>query len=59
MTGIALLLFIIGLCNCGPDSVICGAITLKLGNLNGQQAGVRVTSIVNGIASIGGTRALY
>ena len=48
------LLLIIGFCNCGPDSVICGATTLKLGNADGRACGVKVTSMVNGIASIGG-----
>ena len=47
-------LFIIGFCNCGPDSIICGVITFQLGNANGRDCGVKVTSIVNGIASIGG-----
>ena len=50
----AVFLFIIGFCNCGPDSIICGVITFQLGNANGRDCGVKVTSIVNGIASIGG-----
>ena len=51
---LGLLLFIIGFCNCGPDSVIGGAVTLKLGNAGQRNCGVKVTSVVNGIASIGG-----
>ena len=51
---LGLLLFIIGFCNCGPDSVIGGAVTLRLGNAGQRKCGVKVTSVVNGIASIGG-----
>ena len=46
----ALQFFLIGLGNCGPDSVIGGAITMEYG---GNQ-GTRVTSLVNGLGSLGG-----
>ena len=46
----ALQFFLIGFGNCGADSVINGAITLEYG---GSQ-GARVTSLVNGIGSLGG-----
>ena len=42
--------FVIGFCNCGPDSVINGAVTYDLSNKNGS----KVTSLVNGIGTIGG-----
>ncbi len=52
---ITLLLSLIGLCNCGPDSILIGAVTADMGNANGLNAGAGVTSLVNGIGSIGGT----
>ena len=44
------LFFTIGFANCGPDTVINGAITSDLA----QDNGARVTSLVNGIGTIGG-----
>lgn len=44
-------LFIIGFANCGPDSVINGAITLQLVD---SAHNARVTSLVNGLGSLGG-----
>ena len=52
--GLGTFLFIIGFGNCGPDAVIGGAITLQLGNAGGRDCGVKVTSVVNGFASVGG-----
>ena len=49
---VAALLLIIGICNCGPDSVLIGAITAEMGGNDGSGAGV--TSFVNGFGSIGG-----
>ena len=46
----ALQFFLIGLGNCGPDSVIGGAITMEYGGTEGT----RVTSLVNGLGSLGG-----
>ena len=46
----ALQFFLIGFGNCGSDSVINGAVTSEYG---GSQ-GARVTSLVNGIGSLGG-----
>ena len=42
--------FLIGLGNCGPDSVIGGAVTMEYG---GNQE-TQVTSLVNGLGSLGG-----
>ena len=46
----ALQFFLIGFGNCGPDAVIAGAITMEYG---GDQ-GTHVTSLVNGLGSLGG-----
>ena len=46
----ALQFFLIGFGNCGADSVIGGAFSFEYG---GSQ-GTRVTSLVNGIGSLGG-----
>ena len=51
---VSVLLLIIGICNCGPDSVLIGAITAEMGNVDGLNAGAGVTSFVNGLASTGG-----
>ena len=42
--------FLIGFGNCGPDSVIGGAVTMEYGGNEGTQ----VTSLVNGLGSFGG-----
>lgn len=44
-------LFVIGFANCGPDSVINGAITLQLVD---PAYNSHVTSLVNGLGSLGG-----
>ena len=51
---VSALLLVIGICNCGPDSVLIGAITAEMGNVDGLNAGAGVTSFVNGLASTGG-----
>ena len=51
---VAALLLIIGICNCGTDSVLIGAITAEMGNIDGLNAGAGVTSFVNGFSSTGG-----
>lgn len=51
---VAVLLVCIGICNCGPDSILIGAITVEMGNANSMNAGAGLTSLVNGIGSFGG-----
>ena len=46
----ALEFFLIGFGNCGPDNVIIGAVTMEYGGNQGTQ----VTSLVNGLGSLGG-----
>ena len=47
---VAIQFFLVGFGNCGPDSVIGGAITMEYGG----NRGAHVTSVVNGIGSLGG-----
>ena len=42
--------FLIGFGNCGPDAIIAGAITMEYGGDQGTQ----ITSLVNGLGSLGG-----
>ena len=47
---VAIQFFLVGFGNCGSDSVINGAITMEYGGKRGTQ----VTSLVNGLGSLGG-----
>ena len=47
---VAFQFFLIGFGNCGSDSVINGAITMEYGG----KRGTKVTSLVNGLGSLGG-----
>ena len=41
---VSVLLLVIGICNCGPDSVLIGAITADMGNMGKKHAFKNVTS---------------
>ena len=40
---VSVLLLVIGICNCGPDSVLIGAITADMGNMGKKHAFKNVT----------------
>lgn len=52
--GVGALLAVIGICICGTDPILMGAITTELGDADGLNMGAGVTSFVNGVGSIGG-----
>lgn len=47
------LLLMVGAANCGPDSLLTGSVTMMIGEKYGSNTGAGVTSLVNGIGSIG------
>lgn len=49
----SVLLLLAGATNCGPDSLLTGSVTMMVGEKYGQNQGAGVTSLVNGIGSIG------
>jgi len=49
-----LFLLIVGAAICGPDSILAGSVTMEIGERNGRKSGSGVTSLVNGVGSMGG-----
>jgi OPA family glycerol-3-phosphate transporter-like MFS transporter 1/2 len=49
----SLLLLVAGAANCGPDSLLTGSVTMMIGEKFGKNNGAGVTSLVNGVGSIG------
>jgi OPA family glycerol-3-phosphate transporter-like MFS transporter 1/2 len=47
-------LLLMGATNCGPDSMLSGSISMDIGNRKADGNGASVTSLVNGIGSLGG-----
>ena len=47
-------LFVIGICNCGSDSILTGPVSTQLGEKDGNELEAGVTSLINGLSSIGG-----
>jgi len=47
-------LLLMGASNCGPDSMLAGSISMDIGNRKADGNGASVTSLVNGIGSLGG-----
>jgi len=47
-------LLAVGAAICGPDSILAGSVTMEIGERNGRNAGSGVTSLVNGVGSLGG-----
>ena len=47
-------LFVIGICNCGSDSILTGPVSTQLGEKDGNDLEAGVTSLINGLSSIGG-----
>ena len=47
-------MLIIGIGNCGSDSILTGPVTTSLGERDGRGQGAGVTALVNGISSTGG-----
>ena len=47
------LLFLAGAANCGPDSLLTGSVTMMIGERYGTNSGAGVTSLVNGVGSVG------
>ena len=50
----AVLLLLAGAVNCGPDSLLTGSVTMMIGEKYGRNNGAGVTSLANGLGSIGG-----
>ena len=48
------LLLVAGAANCGPDAMLAGSISMKLGEEAGRGQGATVTCFVNGIGQFGG-----
>jgi sugar phosphate permease len=49
----SVLLLLAGACNCGPDSLLTGSVPMTIGEKFGRGDGAGVTSLVNGLGSIG------
>eukprot|EP00095_Tigriopus_kingsejongensis_P000235 snap_masked-scaffold55_size446313-processed-gene-3.4 protein:Tk00235 transcript:snap_masked-scaffold55_size446313-processed-gene-3.4-mRNA-1 annotation:"glycerol-3-phosphate transporter 5-like" len=49
----SILLLLVGASNCGPDSLLTGSVTMTVGEKYGKHSGAGVTSLVNGLGSIG------
>ena len=47
-------LFVIGICNCGSDSILTGPVSTQLGEKDGKELEAGVTSLINGLSSVGG-----
>jgi len=47
-------LVLMGASNCGPDSILAGAVSIEVGDRKGDGGGAGVTSLVNGMGSVGG-----
>eukprot|EP00088_Acartia_fossae_P005706 TRINITY_DN12577_c0_g1_i1.p1 TRINITY_DN12577_c0_g1~~TRINITY_DN12577_c0_g1_i1.p1 ORF type:complete len:424 (+),score=63.33 TRINITY_DN12577_c0_g1_i1:653-1924(+) len=47
-------LIVLGATNCGPDSILAGSVAIEVGNRKAEGNGAGVTSLVNGIGSVGG-----
>ena len=47
------LLLLAGAANCGPDSLLTGSVTMTIGERYGTSSGAGVTSLVNGVGSVG------
>ncbi|XP_033746111.1 putative glycerol-3-phosphate transporter 5 isoform X1 [Pecten maximus] len=48
-----LFLFLAGVFNCGPDSILGGAIPAQLGEMDGRNAAAATIGLVNGFGSVG------
>ncbi|XP_013395114.1 putative glycerol-3-phosphate transporter 5 isoform X1 [Lingula anatina] len=49
----SLFMVLAGAFNCGPDSILGGAIGAELGEMDGRNAAAAVTGIINGFGSVG------
>ncbi|XP_069101723.1 sugar phosphate exchanger 3-like [Argopecten irradians] len=48
-----LFLFLAGVFNCGPDSILGGAVPAQLGEMDGRNAAAATIGLVNGFGSVG------
>lgn len=49
----SVLLIMAGASNCGPDSLLTGSVPMMIGEKYGRHNGAAVTSLVNGVGSVG------
>ena len=54
MFAVGMCLLIIGICNCGSDSILTGPVSTNLGEKDGRGLEAGVTALINGVSSIGG-----
>lgn len=47
-------LVLAGVCICGSDTIMTGSLTIDLAEMDGRATGAAVTSLVNGLGTIGG-----
>ena len=47
-------LLVLGAANCGPDSLLSGSVAISIGERAGRGRGGSVTSLINGVANMGG-----